>query len=87
MPIEYNSDSTLMGKKYTEALLQSICTSIYSRAESTLLECVHLFHVFFCSSEDGDHKMDEAEEVRSGDEEGVEPEEEPEGTATFCLFQ
>lgn len=32
-----------------------------------------------CSSEDGDTKADEAEEVRSGDEETVEPEEEPEG--------
>ncbi|XP_011641792.1 transcription elongation factor SPT5 [Pogonomyrmex barbatus] len=30
-------------------------------------------------SEDGDTKADEAEEVRSGDEEAVEPEEEPEG--------
>jgi len=34
---------------------------------------------FICSSEDGDTKADEAEEVRSGDEETVEPEEEPEG--------
>lgn len=32
-----------------------------------------------CSSEDGDARIDEAEEVRSGDEEAVEPEEEPEG--------
>lgn len=35
--------------------------------------------MFTYSSEDGDPKMDEAEEVRSGDEEAVEPEEEPEG--------
>lgn len=34
---------------------------------------------FICSSEDGDVKIDEAEEVRSGDEEVIEPEEEPEG--------
>lgn len=39
-----------------------------------------MYNVYFiCSSEDGDAKADEAEEVRSGDEEAVEPEEEPEG--------
>lgn len=34
---------------------------------------------FIPRSEDGDVRADEAEEVRSGDEEAVEPEEEPEG--------
>lgn len=37
-----------------------------------------MYIYFIYSSEDGD-KADEAEEVRSGDEEAVEPEEEPEG--------
>lgn len=35
--------------------------------------------MFIYSSEDGDVRMDEAEEVKSGDEEAMEPEEEPEG--------
>jgi hypothetical protein len=35
--------------------------------------------MFIHSSEDGDARIDEAEEVRSGDEEAAEPEEEPEG--------
>lgn len=39
-----------------------------------------MYTYFIYSSEDGNHKADEAEEVRSGDEEDVEPEEEPEGT-------
>lgn len=39
---------------------------------------IHIVY-FIYSSEDGDAKIDEAEEVRSGDEEAVEPEEEPEG--------
>lgn len=38
---------------------------------------------FIYSSEDGDAKIDEAEEVRSGDEEAVEPEEEPEGIINY----
>lgn len=41
---------------------------------------------FIYSSEDGDAKIDEAEEVRSGDEEAVEPEEEPEGTINQKVF-
>lgn len=42
--------------------------------------------MFTYSSEDGDPKMDEAEEVRSGDEEAVEPEEEPEGKKGYCTY-
>lgn len=45
-----------------------------------------MYTYFIYSSEDGNHKADEAEEVRSGDEEDVEPEEEPEGTIRLILF-
>lgn len=37
-------------------------------------------------SEDGDARADEAEEVRSGDEEAIEPEEEPEGKNKDLIF-
>lgn len=45
---------------------------------------ISLLYMFAHSSEDG--KIDEAEEARSGDEEVVEPEEEPEGIVNRKIF-
>lgn len=66
-----------------EIILNNIC-DIYSYNRKNVLYASYIkirCHtiILICRSEDGDARIDEAEEVRSGDEEAVEPEEEPEG--------
>jgi len=57
-----------------------VCVRACARARARVCGLINFINVYFTyRSEDGDAKIDEAEEVRSGDEEIVEMEEEPEG--------